>query len=128
AEVGGEVSVASSAAGGSEMTDSQAGGAADTLADVASGPIAFGVFLSNGTKQSGTTNWTSSYNATYKRYEIAITGQNYYYLSYSTLATPAGDNRFCRTDSVGGKLLIYCYDQTGAVQPTRVGFTTFKAP
>ncbi len=111
----------------SEATDSQGEAGSESLADVSSGPIAFGVIASNGQKQSGTTNWSSAYNATYKRYEIAITGQSYYYLNFSTLVTPTGDSRFCRTDSVGGKLLIYCYDQSGAVQPARVAFTTFKA-
>lgn len=109
----------------SEMTDSQTGSGA--AADVTSGPIAFGVMLNNGLKQSGTSNWSSTYNATYKRYEITIAGQNYYYLNFSTLVTPTGDTRYCRTDSVGGKLLIYCYDQSGAVHPARLAFTAFKA-
>jgi hypothetical protein len=110
------------------LTDSQMGAGTSTLSDLSSGPIAFGVILSNGQKQSGTGNWSSTYNSSLKRYEVTITGQNYYYLSYSTLLTPAGDVRYCRTDSVGGKLLIYCYDASGAVQPARVAFTTFKAP
>jgi hypothetical protein len=53
-------------------------------------------------------------------------GQNDYYPSYATAITPAGDIRFCRSDSVGGKLLIYCYDKAGVAQPTQFGFTTFK--
>jgi hypothetical protein len=107
------------------LTDAEMGEGAASLADV-TGPLAFGVVSSNGTKQSGTPNWTSTYNNTYQRYEIAISGQNYYYLSYATLITPAGDIRFCRSDSVGGKLLVYCYDKAGVAQPTRFGFTTFK--
>lgn len=116
------------APGATDMTDSQLGAGSASVADISSAPIAFGVISSNGQKQSGTANWSSAYSATYKRYEITITGQNYYYLSFTTLVTPAGDNRFCRTDSVGGKLLVYCYDQSGAVQPARLAFTTFKAP
>ena len=109
-----------------EMTDSQRDfAAAADLADV-SGPIAFGVVYFNGTKQSGTSNWASSYNSTYKRYEIKISGQNYYYTKYSTVITPAGDKRFCRSSSVGGKLLVYCYDSNGAAQTSRFGFVTFK--
>lgn len=130
AQVGGPASrddSAELASGGSDLTDSQLGAGAGPSADVSSGPIAFGVVLNNGQKQSGTANWSSAYNATLKRYEITISGQNYYYLSYTTLVTPPGDVRFCRTDSVGGKLLIYCYDQSGAVQPSRVAFTTFKS-
>jgi len=89
-------------------------------------PLAFGTLLANGQKSSGTNNWTSSYNATYNRYEIAISGENYYYLSYATEVTPAGDSRLCRTDSVGGKLLVFCSDLTGAAGPARFAFVVYK--
>ncbi|MEL6619306.1 MAG: hypothetical protein AAFP16_10555 [Pseudomonadota bacterium] len=89
-------------------------------------PLAYGTVLSNGTKYKGSTNWSSTYNNTYKRYEITINGNSYYYLNYATVITPAGDNRFCRSSSVGGKLLVYCADHTGATQPARFGFLTFK--
>lgn len=89
-------------------------------------PLAYGTVLSNGAKYKGSTNWSSTYNSTYKRYEIAISGNNYYYLNYATVVTPAGDNRYCRSSSVGGKLLVYCYDHAGNVQPSRFGFLTFK--
>ena len=109
-----------------ELTDSERDFApAADLADV-SGPIAFGVVYFNGAKQSGTDNWTSSYNGTYTRYEIKISGENYYYTQYSTVITPAGDQRFCHSSSVGGKLLVYCYDSNGAPQTARFGFVTFK--
>jgi hypothetical protein len=94
----------------------------------ADNPIAFGVVYSNGSKQSGTANWNSTYNATYKRYEIKISGENYYYLGYATNVTPAGDIRYCRTSSVDGKLLVYCYDKNGGSAISRFGFSTFKAP
>ena len=111
--------------GAAALTDAAMGQGAASLADV-TGPLAFGVVYSDGAKQSGTPNWTSAYNSTYQRYEISITNENYYYLNYTTLITPAGDARFCRSDSVGGKLLVYCYDKTGVAQQTRFGFTTFK--
>ena len=98
------------------------------FAPAAANPIAFGVVYSDGSKKSGTENWTSTYNATYKRYEIHISGENYYYLKYATNVTPAGDIRFCRTSSVGGKLLVYCYDKSGGSATSRFGFSTFKAP
>ena len=109
-------------------TDAETDTNAGPTAAPGSGPIAFGVVLNDGTKQSGTANWSSSFNSSLKRYEIAISGESYFYLNYSTLITPTGDVRFCRSDSVGGKLLVYCYDQSGAVQPARFSFTTFKAP
>jgi hypothetical protein len=105
-------------------TDTAAGAGAN-LAD-APGPLAFGVVAADGAKRSGTANWTSSYNGTYTRYEISITGESYYYTNYATVITPAGDNRFCRSSSVGGKLLVYCADANGAAQTSRFGFITFK--
>lgn len=90
------------------------------------GPIAFGTVSSNGSKFSGTDNWSASYNAANKRYEITIAGQSYYYLNYATVITPAGDNRFCKSSSVGGKLLVLCYDHNGNAQTSRFGFVTFK--
>lgn len=92
----------------------------------ASGPLAYGTVRSNGVKFGGTANWTSSYNSTNKRYEITINGQSYYYLNFATVITPAGDKRFCRSSSVGGKLLVYCYDHAGNSQSSRFGFITYK--
>jgi hypothetical protein len=99
-----------------------------TTSAVSGGPLAFGTILSNGNRYSGTPNWTSTYNATYKRYEISIQGESYYYLRYTTNVTPAGDVRFCRSSSVGGKLLVYCYDKNGNTAASRFAFATFKNP
>lgn len=111
---------------GAELTDAERDlRAAMDLADV-SAPLAFGVVFGNGAKQSGTANWSSTYNSTYNRYEITISGVNYYYTSFATVITPAGDNRFCRSSSVSGKLLVYCHDANGAVQTARFGFITFQ--
>ena len=90
------------------------------------GPIAFGTVLSSGSKSKGTDNWSASFNASDKRYEITIAGQSYYYLDYATVITAAGDDTFCRSSSVGGKLLVYCYDHTGNAQASRFGFATFR--
>lgn len=90
------------------------------------GPLASGVVYSDGSKVSGTPNWTSVYNPTYKRYEIEISDARYYYLDYATNVTPAGDIRFCRTSSVGGKLLVYCYDKDGEPASSRFAFVTYK--
>jgi hypothetical protein len=93
---------------------------------VGTGPIAYGAILADGAKYSGTSNWSSTFNATYNRYEITITGESYFYLSYATVVTPAGDVRFCRTDSVSGKLLIACYDHAGNAATSRIGFVTSR--
>ena len=95
-------------------------------ATTASGPLAFGTILANGAKASGTNNWSSAYNATYKRYEISVNAESYYYLKYSTAVTPAGDIRFCKTDSVGGKLLITCHGSNGNPTTSRFAFVIYK--
>ena len=101
-----------------------AGGASTNL--VGTGPIAYGALLADGTKFSGTTNWSSTFNAALQRYEITITGESYFYLNYATVVTPAGDIRFCRTDSVSGRLLIYCFDAGGTPAASRIGFVTSR--
>lgn len=111
------------------MTDSDLPlGVADMMDPSSIAPTAYGVTYSNGAKQSGTPNWTSLYNNTHKRYEISINGEQYYYLNYATTITPAGDNRYCKSSSVSGKLLVYCYDKQGNLATSRFGFVTFKAP
>jgi peptidyl-Asp metalloendopeptidase len=97
-----------------------------TSAPTGSGPLAFGVLWSDGAKQSGTSNWSSTYNSTYQRYEINISGESYYYTQYTTNVTAAGDARFCRTDSVGGNLLVYCFDHNGNPATSRLAFVTYK--
>ncbi|OAD19122.1 secreted protein [Candidatus Thiomargarita nelsonii] len=88
--------------------------------------LAFGVVKSDGNKYSGTSNWKSTYDSNYKRYEITITGENYYYLDYMTSVTPAGDIRFCKTVSVSSKLLVECYDKNGMLATSSFAFVTFK--
>jgi hypothetical protein len=93
-------------------------------------PLAFGVVASNGTKQSGTANFTSTFNPASNWYEVAITGQNYFYLTYATAITPSfatGASGFCTSESVNNKLIVQCYDHTGTpVKPVSFGFATFK--
>ena len=91
----------------------------------AKSPLAFGTVWSNGSKQKGYGNWTSSFNAGSMRYEISISGQNYYYLNYATVVTPM-DKRFCKSSSVSGKLLVYCYDHQGQPATSRFAFVTYK--
>lgn len=88
-------------------------------------PLAFGTVWSNGSKQKGYGSWSSTFNATYTRYEITISGQSYYYLNYATIVTPM-DTRFCKSSSSGGKLLVYCYDKDGRPATSRFAFVTYK--
>jgi hypothetical protein len=93
---------------------------------VGTGPIAYGAILADGAKYSGTSNWSSTFNATYNRYEITITGESYFYLSYATVVTPAADVPYGRTDSVSGKQLIACNDHACHTATTRIGVVTSR--
>ena len=93
---------------------------------VGKSPLVFGTVWANGIRNVGFGDWISNYNATYQRYEITISGHSYYYLNYATIVTPAGDTRFCRSSSVSGKLLVYCYDKNGRPATSRFGFLTYQ--
>jgi hypothetical protein len=92
-------------------------------------PIAYGFVRSDGSLASGTQNVSSAWNTTLERYEITISGYNYYYTSYSTVVTLGGTcSQPCavRTGSVGGKLLVYIYDKNGTNVQCHFQFVTFK--
>jgi hypothetical protein len=74
-------------------------------------PIAFGFISLNGTIESGTGNFTCSWNAGQGRYEITITGESYFFSNYATVVTlttnSENDGAIVRTSSVSGMLIIY---------------------
>ncbi len=81
-----------------------------TFKSTSATPIAFGYIGSDGTKISGTANFTSTWNATSKWYEITITAESYFFNTYTTVVTTAGNGcYFASTDSSGGKLLVYFF-------------------
>lgn len=77
----------------------------------ATNPVAFGFISPDGTIASGSGNFTCSWNATSKRYEIVISGQDYFWTTYTTIVTMAShsDNygAFAQIGSVGGAMLVY---------------------
>ena len=103
-----------------EMTNESKTGSANLL------PIAYGMVRSNGTVSTGTGNFNCSWNNTYKRYEIAIEDENYFWLNYITQVTPNTGGRQVTTSSVGGKLLVYLYDQSGNKVQGYFQFLTYK--
>ena len=73
-------------------------------------PIAFGFINTDASINAGSGNFTCTWNATYDRYEISITGYSYYYNNYTTLVTLCGgdgNGASVTTSSAGGDLLIY---------------------
>ncbi len=70
-------------------------------------PIAYGFVGGTGVRMSGSTNWTSTWNATLERYEITITAESYYFSNYTTIITPCGQAAGFYTSSASGSLLVY---------------------
>lgn len=77
-------------------------------------PLAYGFVYENGTKASGTANFTVNWNSNTNWYEIQLTGISYFYSNYSTVVTVTIPHlTFCHTDSVNGKLLVLCFNESG---------------
>lgn len=78
-----------------------------------SSPIAFGFINADGTIYSGSGNFTCTWNAGAMRYEITITGESYFWRSYTTIATlaqqSAAANASIQIGSVSGNLLVHIY-------------------
>jgi hypothetical protein len=76
-----------------------------------SNPVAYGFIAADGTVISGSGNFTCTWNSLNLRYEIAITGETYYWTDYSTQATLASHastaGAIIQVGSVSGILLIY---------------------
>jgi hypothetical protein len=89
-------------------------------------PIAYGVIRSNGNTSTGTGNISSTWNSTYKRYEITINSENYFWLNYITQVTPMTGGLSAQTSSVGGKLLVKLYNSSGSLVQGNFQFVTFK--
>jgi hypothetical protein len=96
-------------------------------AGAASGLIAYGFIRSDGTVSKATSNVSCVWNATYKRYEITIAGENYFWLNYSSIVTCGVSTQgTMTTNSVGGKLLVFAYDAAGNPVQRHFQFATFK--
>jgi hypothetical protein len=119
-------------AGRGPLTDSQQSqmaGREQRMArpDLRAKVLSFGYINTDGSIASGSGNFTASYDSTNVRYSIAISGVSYFFSSFSTTVTPsipiAGTE--CRTDSLGGKLLVQCYNLAGSPVQAAFGFITF---
>ncbi len=89
-------------------------------------PIAYGVIVANGAIHASTGNFTCVWSSTYKRYEITIEGEDYYYLNYITCVTPSGDVARTKVTSVSGKLLVYFYNASNVGIQSAFQFVTHK--
>jgi hypothetical protein len=91
-------------------------------------PIAYGFVAAAGGRTSGSTNWSSVWNAGTQWYEITITGESYSFSMYTTIAVTATGPYTAGTNSVSGKLILQFWNQAGAsIQPVAgFQFVTFK--
>jgi hypothetical protein len=113
----------------SEMARRTTAASATSAALVDAPLVAFGAVYTPGVKESGTPNWSVVYNSSSSWYEITIVNQNYYYLYYATVVTPLGLSAAaasCKSDSVGGKLLIRCFNPNNLPVQASFSFHTTK--
>ncbi len=90
-------------------------------------PIAYAFIGSDGLKDSGTPNVSSTWNAGSQYYEITISGESYFYNTYVTTITLGGSTAgVARTSSVSGKLLVYIYNLSGTLMQSNFQFVTYK--
>ncbi len=101
---------------------------------VVSGPgavrsaLAYAGVKSDGTLYSGSSNISSvSYNAIASRYEITIADENFHFANYIVSVTPAATSpRMATVDSLGGRVLVYIFDNDGAAEQSSFYFVVFK--
>jgi hypothetical protein len=89
-------------------------------------PIAYGSVAAAGTISTGTGNFTCTWNATSKWYEITIATENYFYSDYITMVTPITGGSRVQTGSVSNMLLVTVYDNANTAVQGAFQFVTFK--
>lgn len=114
-EVSGEMSVGDSLTFG------------DQTPQLTAGPIAKG-FIDEDASIANAVNVDSvTWNDTAERYEIAISGESYYFDEYATSVTIADiDPRHTRVGSGNGELFVYLYDDAGDLVQGNFQFVTHK--
>lgn len=103
-----------------------ASGSGMTFANPGATPIARGFIKGDGTVLSGSDNFTVTYIAASKEYEIAIEGITYTATDFQTVASPALSSGhkpfFAIAVAALNKLYIGCYDLTGTHAQCENGF------
>ncbi|MEM6264743.1 MAG: hypothetical protein AAGI38_19680 [Bacteroidota bacterium] len=90
--------------------------------------VAFGTISSGGTiYNSNSGNFTVTWNSGSSRYEITITGENYFFQNYTAMVTPVSSSiRSHYSSSVSGKLLVYLRDSSGSLSQGIFQFSVIK--
>ena len=112
----------------SSVTTAKIADGSVTAAKLSSGlaPIAYGFILSSGVKNWGTSNVTSSWDATNSWYAITISGYSYFYSDYITVVTPiCGPGWSVSTGSVSGNLLVNIANASNVKAQCNFQFVTY---
>ena len=89
-------------------------------------PIVYAFILANGSKTWGTSNVTSSWDATNQWYVITISGYSYFYSEFITVVTPiCGPGWSVRTASVSGNLLVQTANASNTYAQCGFQFVTY---
>ncbi len=114
--------------GASVVNDLTVNGSVSVPAGKPNLPIAYAFIGSDGTKASGTSNVSCTWDPTSSGYEITIAGETYFYSYYATTVTPLSSKgvRTAATNSLTGKLLVYIYDESGSKVQSSFQFVTYK--
>jgi len=89
-------------------------------------PIVYGYINEDGSTASGSGGFASSYNSSDGWYVISINNVDYFFSSFSTTVTPSlPHDAICDTDSIGGTMLVRCFDLSGNPTQAEFGFITF---
>jgi hypothetical protein len=95
-------------------------------------PIAYGSIQADGTITSGSGNFTCTYSGTFTNYEIAITGESYSNIGYTTVITPVNSGSpvartsTARETSTSGHLLVYIWNLSGNRVQSDFSFIVYK--
>jgi hypothetical protein len=89
-------------------------------------PIAYGTVSATGTIHSGSGNFSVT-KATTGRYDITISGENFFFSNYIALATRVGGGPgMMSTSSGSGDLFVYSYNSSGAADDNVFSFVVYK--
>jgi hypothetical protein len=92
-------------------------------------PLAMGTIDADGTIIKAWNVTSCTWNATYSRYEIAITGYSYTLWYEATVVTVLGGGHFhTGVDGVSSKLLVYITNSAGANVQHRFSFVSWDIP
>lgn len=92
-------------------------------------PIAYGYVSAFGSINSGTGNFSVTWDSVNARYLIDIDNENYSFRDYTTIITPASSSPYVvTTSSVSGNLVVFIFDPLNGYSRTQANFqfVTYK--